>query len=617
MRSPIVGLLVVGSALWAFAGTESTLNGAIKVGDNVQVSAANGQQVHEQPVVDADPDDPQHLIACSHIFGSEPDHIFASSVAYVSFDGGHSWQQSFRAEGIHPVCAFGHGGLAYLANLAWTPCSPGPCTYTTIGFYRSADGGRTWTKSPGYYHAGDHPYLSVDKFSQANRNAAFVSTMVPAEPYDDDNDWSAQPSGFALYRSDNEGRSFSAPVSAYSSHGHFMPVLGGTTVMADGTYVVTFPELMKSPFTHDLPPMTDKSAKNAWIKVAISRNGGKTLEHTATVATIGWELDPAIAASLKLGIAADTSSGPFQNRLYVTWQAKELRRYRIWLSHSDDMGKTWSGPVAVDDDPPNPSEGPNDFLPEIAVNDQGIVGLIWYDRRDNPDGLGWYTRFIASLDGGETFLPSARISSAPMSFAGRHITTREMLFSKSVSDAPTGIVGYSIGLAAGKDGAFHAVWTDNRTDVPQVWTSSITVSGKVLRNGSDELSALNDVSARVPIHIGNSYWDWTTGLFECDVFVKNVSSDPITGPLKLRVLRVDSTLGTIREVKIGERPVEAGSVIGIREDELKPGEFSKPVHVSARVNVIFGPHDQDIAERLERIFTLDLKVFAPPAAAKR
>ena len=598
----------------ASASTNSASNGAIQVGENVQVSVSNSKSAHEQPIVDADRDDPQHLIACSHIFGQEPEP-FASAVAYVSQDGGRSWQQSFRAEGIHPVCAFGRGGLAYIAILGRTACLPAACTYSTVDFYRSTDGGQTWSKSRGYYHAGDHPYLSVDNVSQANRDAVYVSTMLAAVPYDEDNDWSTLPSGFALYRSDDQGKSFSAPVSAYSSHGHWMEVLGGTTVMADGTYVVAFPELMRSPFARD--QSAGPTEKNAWIKVAISRNGGKILEHTSTVATIGWNLDPAIASDLKLGIAADTTSGPFRNRLYVTWEEKHLRRHRIWLSHSDDMGKTWSEPVTVDDDPPNASERTNNFQPEISVNDQGVVGLIWYDRRDNPDGLGWYTRFSASLDGGETFLPSVRISAAPMSFSSRHHSTQESIFSRSVYDAPTGVVGYSIGLTAGGDGTFHAVWTDNRTGLPQLWTSKVTVSGKVLRNGSDGLSDLEDVSGRAGIHIGNSYWDWSTGVFECDVFIKNVSSDQIAGPLKLRLLRADSSLGPVRNVKIAERSVETGSVIGLPENGLRPGEWSKPVHVSAHINVLFGPHDPDIAAQLQKIFTIDLRVFAPPLTAKR
>jgi hypothetical protein len=35
--------------------------------------------------------------------------------------------------------------------------------------------------------------------------------------------------------------------------------------------------------------------------------------------------------------------------------------------------------------------------------------------------------------------------------------------------------GDTAGLAADAAGAFRAVWVDNRTGVPQVWTASVTV----------------------------------------------------------------------------------------------------------------------------------------------
>jgi hypothetical protein len=54
-----------------------------------------------------------------------------------------------------------------------------------------------------------------------------------------------------------------------------------------------------------------------------------------------------------------------------------------------------------------PNEGPDDFMPAIAVNPSGAVGVMWYDRRDKPDDLGYFVRFSASVDGGETFRDKA------------------------------------------------------------------------------------------------------------------------------------------------------------------------------------------------------------------
>src|SRR5207247_9521570 len=89
-------------------------------------------------------------------------------------------------------------------------------------------------------------------------------------------------------------------------------------------------------------------------------------------------------------------------------------RSGILLSYSGDGGRTWSAPRTVNDDRPRlKGPGPDDFLPDVAVNAAGVVGVAWNDRRDHPDNLAYTVRFTASLDGGDTFLPSVRVSPQP------------------------------------------------------------------------------------------------------------------------------------------------------------------------------------------------------------
>jgi hypothetical protein len=140
-------------------------------------------------------------------------------------------------------------------------------------------------------------------------------------------------------------------------------------------------------------------------------------------------------------------------------------RTEIMIASSADKGKTWSAPVTVSDAPQvaRDSGGPDQFMPTVAVNKEGIVGVLWYDRRDNPNNRDYYARFSASLDGGATWLKSVRVSSAanePGKKGG------------SVTNGDTS------GLAASADGRFHALWIDNRSGTPQAWTAPITVAGK-------------------------------------------------------------------------------------------------------------------------------------------
>ena len=101
----------------------------------------------------------------------------------------------------------------------------------------------------------------------------------------------------------------------------------------------------------------------------------------------------------------------------------------------------------------------NNFMPAVVVNRAGVVGVSWYDRRDNADNIGYWVRFAASLDGGVTWLKSTRVSTFP------HVN----------SEDPRKNSGDTAGLSADPDGLFHPVWIDNRTGIPQMWTTTIRV----------------------------------------------------------------------------------------------------------------------------------------------
>ncbi len=103
-------------------------------------------------------------------------------------------------------------------------------------------------------------------------------------------------------------------------------------------------------------------------------------------------------------------------------------------------------------------------MPTLAVNRDGVVGMLWYDRRDNPDNLSYYARFMASVDGGEKWLPSVRVSTDP--YESGPVAKKS---------AFPGNGGDTAGLAPDANGVFHVVWIDDRTGVPQMWTATVRV----------------------------------------------------------------------------------------------------------------------------------------------
>jgi hypothetical protein len=239
------------------------------------------------------------------------------------------------------------------------------------------------------------------------------------------------------------------------------PCVGGIVVLSDGTVVFSALHQVTVPRTG---PGKAKIVRS-WVQAFISVDGGESLEPAVKVADVG-------ASNYNLGncmsvdgmMAVDPSSGPTKDRVYLVWADAASGRSEIFVSASADKARTWSKSIRVNDDSPSglPAGGPDDFMGSIAVNCDGVVGLTWYDRRDQPDNRGYYVRFSASLDGGETWLPSVRVAAAP-----------NAVKSNTQFDI-TG--GHTAGLAADANGVFHALWIDNRTGVQQVWTAPITVA---------------------------------------------------------------------------------------------------------------------------------------------
>src|SRR5260370_35671156 len=115
-------------------------------------------------------------------------------------------------------------------------------------------------------------------------------------------------------------------------------------------------------------------------------------------------------------IAVDPTGGAFKDRVYAVWNDGRIKRSAIMLSFSSDSAKTWSKPQVIDDVVGGESTGADNFMAEAAVNKSGVVGVMWYDRREDPLNPGYTARFRASLDGGDTWLPSVKVSEAEQSF---------------------------------------------------------------------------------------------------------------------------------------------------------------------------------------------------------
>lgn len=453
----------VALAVWLLlCGGRLDAEGPYDLGANVQVSLAQAAVQHYETQIGADPERADHLIACAYVLRADKS---SDNVFYVSFDRGATWSHTLTVSvAVDPSCQIGLKGEAFAASVH-DVARPDGNSDSFLVVHRSPDGGRTWTASSIAIdtRSVDRTYLTVDESRGLRRGRIYVHGYLQDNK---DAAGKALPSAFVLYTSSDDGVAFDHALTRPGTQPGipwFFPANG--VVADDGTFVALVAELdkKKSNMSYRTDAASAPSAANGILEVLRSRDGGLTVD----ASTIGdlyhdWRVPQLSVSSL----AIDRSAGPFKGRLYAGWPDARGGQTQIRFASSNDLGRTWTAPRVISDDtgPLPGGDRPNDFMPMVAVDKDGVVAVAWYDRRDNPDNVGYFERLSASLDGGATWLPSIRVSSrANVPEAGN----------MKLNGGDTG------GLAADANGVFHPVWIDNRTGVHQMWTATVAVRGVV------------------------------------------------------------------------------------------------------------------------------------------
>jgi hypothetical protein len=294
---------------------------------------------------------------------------------------------------------------------------------------RSTDAGATWhaLPRPGGF---DRPFIAADETSGPLDGRLYLAGLDQLG------------NRMHVLRSDDGGATFS-PSSLLGRGANMIGNQGNNVVLSDGTYVGVWQRL--STRSHG-------GRFTGVVTAVTSSDGGETFT-TARVASF------VSAGFITLPqLATDTASARFKDHLYAVWVDGSGGSARIMFSRSTDAGRTWTRPVQLD----SGATHADNFMPAIAVNRSGVIGVTWYDRRRDPGNLGYTVLFRASLDGGASFRPPVRVSRQPARYSATRVRTR---FN----------VGEAAGLAPDATGAFHAVWIGNHTGRQQAWTSTITV----------------------------------------------------------------------------------------------------------------------------------------------
>jgi len=560
----------------------------VRAGEQVQVSVEKAELQHSEVIIAADPQDPRRLLACSMLVGKEP-AAAARTVAYLSVDGGLSWSSTLEFGGqlwsADPSCAFGSGGAAWYSALVFDSVKGTNRGQTVV--YHSSDGGRTWSRLTTFEQQqnADREFLTVEPGTNtvylAEREIK-MSVRGGGDPR------------LVVYESTDGGKSFAERAIVPSPN--TLAIFGYPGgMLSDGTFITSFSEV---------DPVVGRSSENhteqngspsGKMRVLIYNgqpNGGP---RTAAVDEL-YGCNPLTNSLTIPSLSVDMSTGPFRGRVYLAWADSRSGRCNILFSSSTDGGNAWSKPFAVNDDQQRsrPNAGPDDSHPVVAVNRAGVVGVLWYDRRDNTDNLGWRPRFAASLDGGDTFTASVSFGESGIGLYERQVLELDAV-TRGGGDAvfrdggrlrvtlgyrsQHGLTGgETAGLIADAAGVFHALWIDNRTGKRQVWTTSIRVDAAASRSGADDLPSLEDVSETVTVHFTGVRLDRVSQTLTASAFVENTSQATLCGPLRLKVVHLESKLGVPEFTNADNRQRHGGAVFRLDSvlngGVLRPGEIS-------------------------------------------
>ncbi|MGQ0536071.1 MAG: sialidase family protein [Methanobacteriota archaeon] len=344
-----------------------------------------------------------------------------------------------------PVVAFGPDGTFYYSALVY---QGDPVTASKIGkdqlgtgvndfaFNRvsivvaiSSDGGETFDEIsvidsgsfPVNFH--DRQWIEVDQ-ENGNVYVAWTAIALP---------------GNLFYRSTDGGRTWSMPV-----------------VLNDVPTALHGPGGMYVAVGHG-GPIYVSGCGDGGPQVTVSKDAGETFSGFAMAVPATDEgMEAEFRSGMVCMVAADDTDGPHSGNVYLAWSDTRNGDRDIYFARSDDEGSSWSEPVRL-----NKDDGANDqFFPAVSVSPSGVVDVVWYDRRNDPENRLLDLYHVYSLDGGRTWSDDFRVTDV----------SSDPVWSKHQGGFT--FIGDYIDIDS-SEACAHPVWVDTRNEKADVFTACV------------------------------------------------------------------------------------------------------------------------------------------------
>lgn len=424
------------------------------------------------------PTDPLNIVAGAKDYSPWTAGDCVWDGVYVTVDGGKTWTNSHVPGSPHllvagntsgweptyasqfwcttdPVVAFGPDGTCYYSLMAYQ-ADPVTSSKTGAGvlpqgglndwaFNRAAqvvavseDGCLTFAyMTPifdGTYPVNFHDKQWIEVGADGTVHVAWLSFFVPGNQY---------------FRSTDKGRTWEGPI-----------VLG---TWAESLSGVDAPGAPAGQGTIITVGNGGKDVYVSWnagggIFVATSHDGGASFEEAKLAVETqdeGMEADYR-SGGMPFIVADDSEASPHYGNVYLAWQDTRAGDRDIMVSASTDGGATWGEPVTVSDAP----AGTDQFFPAMSVGPDGILDVVFYDRRDDADAKLLHLYYTYSADGGLTWSANQRVTDVATDPTMSH-HQNGMVFIGDYIDIDSSL------------GAAHPVWVDTRNGVADVFVATL------------------------------------------------------------------------------------------------------------------------------------------------
>lgn len=534
----------------------------VNVTPGTQISIDNAKLPHAESFLAINPKNQRNWLATSIVIEDGKGRAYP----YVTFDSGKSWSRGkirggkdSVVEGGDPIVYFGPDGTAFFGTLQGTP----------IGWLlsRSTDGGATWQEPitiPGGTY--DRQYMAFDSSGGKFKSRMYAGGCITVAEAN-----GKRHNTIDIVYSEDSGKTFSSGKLLSAEHGgEEMFVMADLLVTSDGKLVIPYSTYAvkaneEYQFNKDAPVLG-----HMWT--VISEDGGVSFLPAIKGPTRSRGKGmKSLLSDAAPRAAIDGSRGPYRDRLYLTWADFDGKKYVVKVSHSSDLGRTWSSPVVVNDN----TNGGEPANPAIAVNKDGVVAVIFNDRRDDPKNACYELYTAISLDGGETFSPNLRASTKPtcpfaagnwqlevFSFLDVPLDRASEKRRPAIATAsiptrwPNG--GDTQGLAATDDGTFRAAWINGETGVMQLWSKDIVVD-KTAALQSANSESRKDLSSDLTLEVGAPDVNFETHTVSVKVRLENKLPTTFEGPFTVVLDDIDSALQGMRVVNSDNKMAQKGA----------------------------------------------------------